>query len=462
MNFNFSNTENDTQPDDVVGLSKAEAEIEKTWPNNVPTRLITPVILGFVTMMLFFLGGGYWAAFAPLSGAVIANGIVEASGQNAIIEHLEGGIIKKINVSEGDYVSQGDVLITLDETRIVAERNRVLAALVENEARYQRALAERNGERKVVLPTSLKASAKRLEFSENISQQKSEFSNRLARHLAQLSAISQRIMALKEEIIGLEDQKQSEEDKLAIIREELSEKKTLLDAGLTPKNVYDALRKSEADSIGRIGSFKANIAQRRFTIAEMEEEKIGREASRREEAASQLNELGKTISDLKEQLEERSDALARSEIRSPTGGVVVKLEKNTIGGVVQPGQELVEILPTSSKLIIETKVHPTEIDAVEVSQVAFLRFSALNARTTPEVRATVTYVSADRLVDSATGEPYYTARLNVASELPADITKDQIYPGMPVEVFIKTEERTFLSYLVRPMRDSFARAFREE
>ncbi len=433
-----------------------------SWSDSVPTSPALVVSLGFLILLLFFGGVGTWAALAPLSGAVVTSGVVQASGENSLVEHLEGGIIESIEVVEGDHVESNDVLIVLDKTRLDAEHNRVQATLLLTQARFWRAVAERDGNEEVSNPTALEDNAKRLGLEQDVMQQQAEFKNRLERHKAQLSAIDQRRKALKEEIIGLEDQKLSEANKLAIIREELKDKKKLLDDGLTPKNQYDALRKSEADSIGRIGALKATIAQREFSIAEMEDEKAGREASRREEAASQVNQLQTTINDLREQLNSRADSLRRSEIRSPTDGIVLSLKKKTVGGVVQPGEELIEILPTSSELIIEARIFPTDIDAIRLGQEAFLRFAALNARTTPEVPATISYVSADRLTDQATGEPYYSARLQVASELPAEINREQIYPGMPVDVFITTDERTFVEYLVRPVRDSFAKAFREE
>ena len=269
-------------------------------------------------------------------------------------------------------------------------------------------------------------------------------------------------MAVEEEIEGLSIQKTSEQRKLAVIRDELADKAKLLAEGLTPKSQYNTLLRAEADSLGALGSITATIGQRRSAIAELAEQRSGLEAKRRESASAEVNELRSEIGDLRQQLRSRDDMLARSEIRSPADGIVVKLLKNTVGSVIKPGEAVVEILPTSSELIIDANVAPRDIDSVRVGQEARLRLTALNARTTPEVAATVSYISADRFIDPNTREPYYTARLKISQALPETISPDQIQPGMPVDVFIKTGERTLLEYLVRPVQDSFAKAFREE
>lgn len=461
MNIHASDLPLPKQPETENTSGSGIAE-QSTWKDEVPTSHRFPVFWGIVIILVFFVGCGVLAVFAPIRGAIVSSGFVQASGQNQIIEHYDGGIISSINVSEGDRVNKNDVLIVLDKTRMIAERNRVLSALLQNEARYQRALAERDGKDIFSLPPRLEKNARIFGLDGDIHHQEVEFSNRLRRHKSQISAINKRINALREEIVGLKDQQAAENAKLDIIREEMSDKKGLLEQGLTPKSHFDSLRRAEADSVGRIGSLKATVAQREFTIAEMEEERTSRESSRLEEASGQVNEINTTLSDLREQLSARNDSLERSEIRAPVDGIVVALEENTVGGVVQTGQKLLEILPSAEKLIIEAKISPTDVDSIFLGQESFLRFSALNARTTPEVKAILTYVSADRLINPDNGEPYYTARLKLDDGIGEIMDVKQIQPGMPVEVFIKTDERTFVEYLVRPMLDSFAKAFREE
>ncbi|WP_457936120.1 HlyD family type I secretion periplasmic adaptor subunit [Mesorhizobium sp. 10J20-29] len=435
---------------------------QSRWQDKVPTSIGRPILWGAVAAAAFVAGFGMWAAIAPIDGAVVAIGVVQASGQNQVVEHLEGGIVAVINVMEGQGVKTGDPLLTIETVRLAADRDRVNVALIAAEARLARAQAERDGNTEIVFSDELSSTARLTSVEGDLDQQRAEFFNRVQRHRAELAALEQRVRAVEEEIEGLSIQKTSEERKLAVLRDELAEKADLLAKGLTPKSQYNALLRAEADSLGASGGITATIGQRRSAIAELAEQRAGIEARRREAASAEVNQLRSEIGDLRQQLRSRDDMLARSEIRSPADGIVIKLLKNTVGSVIKPGEAVVEILPTSSELIIDAKVAPQDIDAVKVGQEATLRLTALNARTTPQVAAAVSYISADRFVDPNTREPYYTARLRIAQDLPAEIAPGQIQPGMPVEVFIKTGERTFLEYLVRPVQDSFAKAFREE
>jgi len=435
---------------------------KNNWQEKVPTSTRNAGLFGAAVTAVFVLGFGAWAATAPISGAVVASGVVQASGQNQIVDHLEGGIVSKILVSEGQAVSEGDVLMTLEVTMIMAERNRVTAALLSTEAQLVRAEAERDGLPELAFPAELEARARMAENFASLDEQRAEFRNRLARHQAELAAIEQRVLAANDEIEGLLIQKNSEESKLAVLREELADKQKLLKQGLTPRSQYQALQRAEADSMGRIGALTAGVGQKRAAVAEFIEQKAGLEAQRREAAAAQINEVRARAADLREQLRSREDVLARSEIRAPVTGVIVKLHKNTVGSSVRSGEPVAELLPTARDLQMEVRVSTQDVDAVKIGQSAILRLSALNARTTPDVPARVTYLSADRLVDEATREPYFTARLEIDGELPDGVDPEKIYPGMPVDALIQTGERTFLEYLVRPIQDSFAKAFREE
>ena len=449
-------------PADLAKMLGGAGAKRPQWQEKVPTRMTTSVLFGLLVVALFVAGFGVWAATAPLSGAAVASGVVQASGQNLVVEHLEGGIIKDILVKEGDRIKQGDTIMVLDDTRALAERNRVNVALIATEASLVRAQAERDGKDKLEFPVQLLAAARIDGLEADLEQQRAEFANRAERHVSDLAVLDQRAQALRDEIEGLEIQKTSEERKLEVTREELQDKESLLKKGLTSRSQVNQLQRAEADSLGRIGALTATIGQRKTSIAEIEEQRIGISATRRETASTQINDIRSKLSDLREQLRAREDILLRSIIRAPADGVVVKLSKNTVGSVVRPGEAVVEMLPTGNELIIDARISPRDIDAVKVGQDADLRLTALNNRTTPQVAAKLIYLSADRLVDPNSREPYYVARLEMSQELPEGLTKDQIYPGMPVEAFIRTGDRTFLEYLVRPIQDSFAKAFREE
>lgn len=432
------------------------------WKSKMPTAVKMPIAVGLLTVAGFFGGFGYWAATVPIAGAAVASGVIAASGLNQKINHLEGGIISSILIAEGDRVNIGQPLIKLDNTRVRADRDRLATTLLGLFAKEARAEAERDGVSKLVFSTLVNDKAKQVSGKNILQQQSREFEERYKRHVADLGVLDQRVLATKEEISGLQVQMNSEETKLVIIQEELEQKKKLLKRGLTAKREFTALQREQSDTIGRAGSLKAKIAQRKTSILEIKQQVNGAQARRRETASAEINSIRREIGEFEEQLLAREDILKRVIIRSPADGIIVKLLKNTVGSVVRSGETILEILPTSSDLIVEARVAPQDIDAVRPGLDAKVRFSALNTRTTPEVDAKVSYVSADRLIDQDTRVPYYLARLQLTDTLPKEISRDQIFAGMPVDTFIQAGDRTFLEYLVRPITDSLKKAFREE
>ena len=432
------------------------------WRDRVPTSIVKPVIIGLLVIGVFVAGFGFWAIRAPIAGAAIAPGVVIASGQNQSIDHLEGGIISEITTHNGAKVKQGDPLVYLDPTQAASSRNRVEKSLVSLSANLARMTSEMTGADAIKFPDELLKRAALNEASQSIELQKAEFQSRLTQHKSELNVLDEQVSAIEQEISGIKLQIEAEETQLFVLRDELKAKKTLLDRGLTPKNQYNALLREEASTKGEIGALKARIGQRNKSISEVRVRQETLRATRRSEASSQINELRNQIDDLDEQLTSRADILQRMVIRAPVDGVIVKIEKNTIGSIIRPGETVLELLPTSSDLIISARVSPIDIDIVTVGQEASIRFSALNSRTTPEVPATVQYISADRLVDQATQEVYFDARLKLNDTLPEDFNPEKIYAGMPVDAFIKTGDRTFVEYLVKPITDSFRGAFTEE
>ncbi len=432
------------------------------WRDRVPTSIMKPLIMGLLVIGVFVAGFGLWAFRAPIAGAAIAPGVVIASGQNQSIDHLEGGIISEIATRNGASVKQGDPLVYLDPTQAASNRNRVEKSLVALSANLARMTAEMTGAENIKFSDDLIKRAEQNKQTEPLELQKAEFESRLIQHKSELSVLDEQVNAIEQELAGIELQIDAENTKLAVLKDEIKAKKTLLARGLTPKNQYNALLREEADTIGAIGSLKARIGQRNKSISEVRVRQETIRATRRSEASSQINELRTQIDDLDEQLTSRADILQRMVIRAPVDGVIVKIEKNTIGSIIRPGETVLELLPTSNDLIISARVSPIDIDIVTQGQEASIRFSALNARTTPEVPATVQYISADRLVDQATQEVYYDARLKLVDNLPEDFDPDKIYAGMPVDAFIKTGDRTFVEYLAKPITDSFRGAFTEE
>ena len=246
-----------------------------------------------------------------------------------------------------------------------------------------------------------------------------------------------------------------------MIDEELEVKRKLVEQKLTRRSELLALQRDKSQLEGRLGELEAGIGETRSSIVQAEERKLRLDAQAAETAAAALNDLRQQMTDVQERIISAENVLNRIVVRAPADGVVVKIHKNTPGSVVQQGEDLFVLLPVGGDLIVEARLNPVDVDAVGVGQQASLRFSSLDSRTTPEVAGEVIYVSADRLVDPANNEPYYTARLKMSDVLPDNFQADRIFPGMPVETFIETEDRTFLQYLVKPFTDSFSRAFRE-
>ena len=433
-----------------------------SWEQGVETRTRGISAVGYLTLAVFVGGFGFWAATAPLAGAAIAPGFVAAAGQNIMIQHLEGGIIRKVAIKEGDRVAVGDTLYVLDSTLAEAQLNRLVRQLIAQRAKAARLEAERDDSRELVFPGNLSEKSRGIDFSDVVAEQRKEFQARLARYAAEGEILNQRVLALREAVEGLEAQKKAGEDQLVVVREEIGRKKELLDKGLTNRSEYTALLRSEAELIGQVGAIQSQIASSATQQVEAKQQIERLTTGRVEEAVSELNTVRASISDVEEQLRAAEAVLSRTVIRAPVDGIVVRKLFNSPGSVVRAGEAIIELLPTSSELIIEARVSPSDVDAVRIGQTANLRFSALNARNTPEVPGTISYISADRLVDQSNGQPYYTTRVRITDDLPPEITPEQIYPGMPVETFIATSERTFVEYLVRPILDSFSRAFREE
>jgi HlyD family type I secretion membrane fusion protein len=412
-------------------------------------------------MAAFVAFFGYWAATAPLAGAAIAPGVVAASGQNLKVQHLEGGTVTSVLVKEGDRVKLGQTILTLDPTVLQSQLDRLLKLEVALKARSARLAAERDGKGTLSFPDDLIALAEKASLTSVIDEQQGEFAARLNRHRNELSILGERVSQLQESVTGLDARKTASDEQLTIVKSETQRKLKLLEKGLTARDQYTQLLRSQADLLGQVASTESQIASAKNQINEAREQIERAKSQRIEDALKELSDASNRISDGEEQIKAARSVLARTIIKAPADGIIVSLAVNSTGIVLRPGDKVLEILPTTSDFVIEARVDPRSIDTVKVGQNARLRFVALNSTTTPEVSASVTYISADRLVDPATNQPFYQARLRITDNLPEEISRDQIYPGMPVETYISTGDRTFAEYLVKPLIDSFSRSFRE-
>ena len=437
-------------------------EARTGWAKPVPVRTWPIAVFGFLAIGVFAGGFGVWAATAPLSGAAVASGVVAAAGQNIAVQHLEGGIIADVRIEDGALVEVGDVMFVMDGTDARAQRNRLKLQRIALRAQLARLIAERDLADTLAFPDDLIEAARTEGVEDIVSEQAGEFEARQSRFRQENVILNQRIASLREQVTGLDGQIEAGEQQRAVLKDEIARKEQLLDRGLTGRDEYTQLVRADAQLFGQLAQTTAQIASLRTQIIEAEEQLARATTQRVEQAVTDLSDVRSRLSDVDEQLAAADAVLKRVVVRAPSDGVIVSIARNKAGAVIAPGETMAELLPTSDDLIVEARLSPLDIDVVTVGQEASLRFSALNTRVTPEVDARVTYVSADRLIDQATQEPYYTARLEIAETLPDTLERDQIYPGMPVETFIATGDRTFFEYLSKPITDSFQRSFREE
>lgn len=434
------------------------------WYDEVPRRTRVPTIAGFAAIAVFILGFGYWANTALIAGAVIASGAFVTTGENKIVQHLEGGVIRNILVHEGDTVERGQILMELDDTGPKAELARLVFRRLRDEAIEARLLAEIHDDKDIRFPDSLLERWADPDIISIVSAQQLTFDAWRKDLDSESAALLDSVNAYKERVSAAQSEKTAVEKQLDLIREELQGKKELLPKGLIRKSEILALQRAEANLQGDSGKYAGEIGDATDQIAKTEQQILGLRTAATKEAVEQLHQTRADIADLRERIRSQKDILQRVHIEAPVSGVVVKMRYHTPGGVVEPGRSILEIVPTEGSLLIEVRVRPQDIDHVKVGAEAAVRLSALNRRTTPTLTGHVIYVSADVLPDDAQaiqGKEVYVVRIALDGEEPASMKGFHAKPGMPAEVYIKTSERTFFRYLIQPVLDSMSRAFRE-
>lgn len=433
------------------------------WQKSLDVRPDHIARIGYFALAVAVITFGSWAAFAPIDSAVVAAGSVAAAGRNIQLQHLEGGIVREIRVREGDKVRKGQVIMVLEATAAQAQLNRLLKRWAALSVRIARLEAERDGRQALRIKLERLFPDDQVEIPNVAAEEVKEFDARVIRYKSELQILSQRLNRLDEAIVGISAQRTAVATQTAIVDEEVSRKRRLVEQGLTNRSEYSDLLRIRADLLGQSGALSAEQTAMRTQVAEAQEQIQRLTKQRIEEATVGLNETRIEIADVLEQLDAARAVVKRTTVRSPVDGIVVSSLYNVVGNVIAPGEHVMEILPTTDEPSIEARLRTTDIDAVSVGQGARVRLVALNARTTPEMRATVQYVSADRIIDRDTQEAYYRILLGTAPASGASSTlSEDLYPGMPVEVMINTGERTFLEYLIKPFQDSMSRAFVEE
>lgn len=422
----------------------------------------TAIALGIGVIIAFFGVFGGWAAVAPLSTAAIAMGEVAVESKRKTVQHLEGGIVDQILVRDGDQVKAGQVLITLDQVQpravLAVQQGRLLAART-LEARL---IAERDGAKKVAFPSDIVARRDESEVRTLMDGQRRIFAVRRKSLANQIAILHQQDSQVKEEIRGLKAQIRSDDDQLALIFDEMTGVQKLVDKGLMPRPRLLALQRRAAEIQGGRGRAVASIARARQTMGETRLKIEELKTKGINDVVKELRETQADLFDLTERVNAARDVLRRTKIVAPIAGTVVNQRIATTGGVVSPGEPLLDIVPSLDELVIDARVNPKDIDVVTAGLDAEVRFTAFSQRNVPPVEGKVVSVSADRLIDEVTKAPYYHARIMLTEDVEEKLNGATLLPGMQAEVMIVTGKRTALSYFFKPVSDSLNRAFREQ
>jgi HlyD family secretion protein len=405
--------------------------------------------------------GGWASAMTEMSGAVIAAGLLVVDSNVKKVQHPTGGIVKELLVRDGDRIPAGDVVIRLDETVTRANLAVVLKSLDELAARQGRLEAERDGSENVSFPDSLVRRGDKPDVDRIITSEQKLFEFRRIARLGQKAQLSERVAQLNEEIRGLSGQADAKRREIELIHEELKGVRELWSKQLIPITRLMALEREAVRLEGDRNHLIASAAQAKGKITETELQILQIDQELRSEVSKELREIQAKTAELVERKITAEDQLARIDIRSPQDGVVHQLTVHTVGGVITASETLMLVVPEQDELTVEAKLPPQDIDQLRIGQNAVLRFSAFNQRVTPEINGTVRRISADISQDQRTGAFYYLVRIGISAEEVARLEGLKLIPGMPVDAFIQTDPRTIISYLVKPLRDQIAKAFRE-
>jgi HlyD family secretion protein len=419
------------------------------------------LIIGLAIVVVLAGGLGGWASTTEISGALIAPGQVVVDSNIKKVQHPTGGVVGEVRVRDGDLVKAGDVVVRLDDTVPKASLAIVTKSLNGLWARAARLEAEQQGLEKIVFPSMLLGHLDDPDVKNVILSESKLFEVRTTGRTGQKAQLRERVTQLQEEIGGLTAQEKAKTLEIALVEKELVGVRTLYDQHLVQLSRLTVLERDNARLAGERAQYIASRAQAKGKITETELQIIQVDKDLVSEVSKDLRETNDKIGEFVERKVTAEDQLRRIDIRAPQDGVVLQSNVHTVGGVVTAGDAIMMIVPQSDALSVEAKVNPQDIDKLQIGQKTLLRLSAFNQRTTPELNGVVTRVSPDVTTEQRTGQTYYTIRVSMPPEEVARLGDVKIIPGMPVEAFVQTGERTMMSYLIKPLHDQLMRSFRE-
>jgi HlyD family secretion protein len=422
-----------------------------------------PMLIGLVGLFTLVGGFGTWAAMTNISGAIIAPGRIEVDQNRQVVQHPDGGVVDAIAVQEGDSVAAGEVLVRLDPTAIASELAITESQLFEIMARRGRLEAERDDRLEIVFaPLLHDMAAQRPDVVDLMQGQERLLVARTDSVNNEIDQLEKRRGQIGNQVDGIESQRSALREQLSLIQQELTDQQSLLDRGLAQAARVLGLQREQARLAGQMGELAAQAAQAEGRITEIDIEILKLATRRREEAITTLRDLQYRELELMEKRRALIERMNRLDITAPVSGVVYGLQVHTLRAVIRPADPMMYLVPQDRPLIINAQVEPIHIDKLYLGQDVTLRFSALDQNTTPELIGQVAQISADAFEDKGTRQSYYRAEIILSEgeqdRLPEGVT---LIPGMPVETFIRTEDRTPLAYLVKPLSDYFTKAFRE-
>ncbi|MFK7877328.1 MAG: HlyD family type I secretion periplasmic adaptor subunit [Paracoccaceae bacterium] len=430
---------------------------EKIWIS------YTPVFVGLVALLILVGGFGIWAVTSNISGAIVSTARFEVDRNRQVVEHQAGGTVAEILVDEGDFVRAGELLLQLDATQFSSQLSIVESQLYELMARRGRFEAEQQEADRITFdPTLLKVAAENPEIREMTTGQVNLFQTRSTSVRQEISQMAKRIEQIDSEIRGIEAQEIALGEQLALINEELDSQQLLLDRQLTQAGTVLSLKRENARLSGRMGELIASKSRAEGQITEIELEKLKLATQNREEAISSLRDLRSRELELAERHQALSQEIQELSIRAPVSGIIYGMQVRTPRSVVRAAEPILYLVPQDRPLVIAAKVDLMHIDQLVPGQEVKLRLSALDQRTTPELYGHIVQISADAFEDEATGQSYYRTEIFLnEGEIDRLQEGTTLIPGMPVEAYIKTGDRSPMAYLIKPLTDYFVRAFRE-
>lgn len=421
-----------------------------------------PAIIGYITLFMLVVCFGGWSVTTTITGAIIASGKIEVAQNRQIVQHPDGGVVEAINVVEGQAVKAGDTLIRLAGDAVKSDLKIVKAQLIEVAARHDRLVAERDNNATVTFrPKVLAAALENPATAEQVEGQRNLFQARKENLAQQLQRFKERSAQISSQISGLAAQIAAVRTQRDLINQELTTQQELLSKGLTQVGRVMSLQREQARTSGDIGALTASLAEAKARITETQIEALQLSALRREEANTQLRDIGNMEIELIERHRALAERAARLDIIAPVSGTVLDLQVTTPRAVLRPAEPVLHLVPQDRPLVIAVQVPTFQIDQLTLGQPVTLVFSAFPARTTPQLVGHITVISADALTDPRSQQLYYRIEIAPAAGELGKLKGLKLLPGMPVEAFIRTEERTPLAYLLKPFTDYFTRAFRD-